>query len=86
MTNQIITPTLMCDNDAAVKISKDNTANKRTRHSEREIFDVNEQLNRRHLAIECFPTDAQLADIMTKALGPAPFERILTSLKMSTPG
>jgi hypothetical protein len=30
MTKHITTPTLMCDNNAAVKISKDNSANKRT--------------------------------------------------------
>jgi hypothetical protein len=42
MTKHVATPTLMCDNDAAVKISKDNSANKRTQHSEREVFYVNE--------------------------------------------
>ena len=86
MTNESIVPTLMCDNDAAVKIAKDNSANKRTRHSEREYFYVNEQLHRKRLAIEWVPTNHQLADIMTKALGPMPFERILASLHMSAPG
>ncbi|PLW53078.1 hypothetical protein PCANC_05790 [Puccinia coronata f. sp. avenae] len=76
MTEHVATPTLMCDNDAAVKISKDNSANKRTRHCERECFYVNEQIHRRCLDIEWVPSQQQLADIMTKALGPMPFERI----------
>ncbi|PLW37189.1 hypothetical protein PCASD_11149 [Puccinia coronata f. sp. avenae] len=86
MTEHVATPTLMCDNDAAVKISKDNSANKRTRHSQREVFYVNEQIHRRRLDIEWVPSQQQLADIMTKALGPLPFERILASLNMSSPG
>jgi hypothetical protein len=85
MTEHVTTPTLMCDNDAAVKISKDNSANKRTRHSESEFFYVNEQVHRRRLDIEWVPSSEQLADIMTKALGPLPFERILASLNMSCP-
>ncbi|PLW22028.1 hypothetical protein PCASD_12473 [Puccinia coronata f. sp. avenae] len=86
MTEHVATPTLMCDNDAAVKISQDNSANKRTRHSEREVFYVNEQIHRRRLDIEWVPSQQQLADIMTKALGPLPFERILACLNMSSPG
>jgi hypothetical protein len=84
MTKHVTTPTLMCNNDAAVKISKDNSANKRTRHTERECFYVNEQIYCRRLAIEWVPTQQQLADIMTKALGPLPFEMILASLNMSS--
>ncbi|PLW34986.1 hypothetical protein PCANC_19777 [Puccinia coronata f. sp. avenae] len=86
MTEHVATPTLMCDNDAAVKISQDNSANKRTRHSERKVFYVNEQIHRRRLDIEWVPSQQQLADIMTKALGPLPFERILACLNMSSPG
>jgi hypothetical protein len=86
MTEKSVTPTLMCDNEAAVKIAKDNSSNKRTQHSEREYYYVNEQLHRKRLAIEWVPTDDQLADIMTKALGPVNFERILASLNMSAPG
>jgi hypothetical protein len=84
MTKHVTTPTLMCNNDAAVKISKDNSANKRTRHTERECFYVNEQIYCRRLAIEWVPTQQQLADIMTKVLGPLPFKRILASLNMSS--
>jgi hypothetical protein len=85
MTEHVTTPTLMCDNDAAMKISKDNSANKRTCHSEQEFFYVNEQVHRRCLDIKWVPTQQQLTDIMTKALGPLPFERILASLNMLAP-
>jgi hypothetical protein len=70
----------MCDNNAAVKISKDNSANKRTQHSKQEFFYVNKQLHQGRLEIEWVPSQQKLADIMTKALGPLPFERILASL------
>ncbi|KNZ47042.1 uncharacterized protein VP01_6721g1 [Puccinia sorghi] len=49
---QIITPQFMCENNMHVKISKDNTANKRTRHSDRKFFYVNEQLNKKSLYIK----------------------------------
>ncbi|KNZ62710.1 uncharacterized protein VP01_1231g2 [Puccinia sorghi] len=83
MTQVIITPTLMCDNNASVKIAKDNASNKRTHHSDHEFFYVNEQINKKKLEIKWIPTSQKLADIMTKSLGPLPFERIVTSLKMS---
>jgi hypothetical protein len=86
MTKHVPTPTLMCDNNAAVKISKDNWANKCTCHTKQECFYVNKQIHCRCLAIEWVPTQQQLANIMTKALGPLPFERILASLNMSSPG
>ncbi|PLW36803.1 hypothetical protein PCASD_13226 [Puccinia coronata f. sp. avenae] len=80
------TPTLMCDNDTAEKISKDNSANKCTQHSKRKVFYVNEQIHQHRLDIEWVPSQQQLADIMTKALGPLPFKRILASLNMTSPG
>jgi hypothetical protein len=86
MTEHVATPTLMCDNDAAEKISKDNSANKCTQHSKRKVFYVNEQIHRHRLDIEWVPSQQQLADIMTKALGPLPFKRILASLNMTSPG
>ncbi|KNZ64283.1 uncharacterized protein VP01_10474g1 [Puccinia sorghi] len=86
MTNDAITTKLMCDNDAAVKIAKDNSAKKQTRHSDQEFFYVNEQLHWKRLAVKWVPTNAQLADMMTKALGRLAFERILSSLKLLAPG
>jgi hypothetical protein len=77
----------MCDNNAAVKTSKDNSTNKRTQHScKRNCFYINKQIHRCCLDIEWVPSQQQLADIMTKALGPMPFERILASLNMLSPG
>lgn len=58
-----------------MKIAKDNTANKLTQHSDRESFYVNEQLNKKSLYIKWVPTAQQLANVMTKALGPLTFER-----------
>jgi hypothetical protein len=85
MTKHVTTPTLMCNNNAAVKISKDNSANKCMQHTKRKGFYVSEQIHCWRLAIQWVPTQQQLADIMTKALGPLPFERILASLNMLSP-
>jgi hypothetical protein len=71
---------LLCDNQAAVKVSSDDASNKRTRHTDRDFFITNEALFKRLVQLKWIPTAEQLADIFTKSLGPELFRRIRPKL------
>jgi viroplasmin and RNaseH domain-containing protein len=64
---------LHCDNQAAIKVSKDDSANKRTRHTNREFCITNDALFKNLIKLIWVPTDKQMADIFTKSLGPDAF-------------
>ncbi|KAI7956932.1 hypothetical protein MJO28_004027 [Puccinia striiformis f. sp. tritici] len=61
---------LICDNEAAIKVGKDDSSNKRTRHTDREFYITNQALFEKKATLIWTPTDKQLADILTKALTP----------------
>jgi hypothetical protein len=65
---------LFCDNTAAIHVLKDNSSNKRTRHTDREFYYVNEQLFKGTVTLHWIESKHQKADILTKALGPYLFE------------
>ncbi|MBW0534030.1 hypothetical protein O181_073745 [Austropuccinia psidii MF-1] len=61
---------LLCDNESAIKISKDSASNKRTRHSDRDFYIVNEMLYNKEAELEWVCTQDMKADGLTKSLGP----------------
>jgi hypothetical protein len=67
---------LICDNESAIKVSKDDSSNKRTRHTEREFFITNQALYEDKATLSWTPTDKQLADILTKPLSPEKHEQL----------
>ena len=67
---------LHCDNQVAVKVSKDDLANKRTRHTKREFYIANDVLFKNLICLIWVPTDKQLADVLTKSLGPEAFRKM----------
>jgi hypothetical protein len=71
---------LHCNNQAAVRVSTDDSANKRVRHVDREFFLTNQSLRRKETSLTWVPTQEQLADILTKALGREPFKRFRTAI------
>ncbi|PLW49318.1 hypothetical protein PCASD_02641 [Puccinia coronata f. sp. avenae] len=71
---------LLCDNQAAVKVSSDDASNKRTRHTDHDFFITNEALFKQLVQLKWIPTAEQLADIFTKSLGPELFRRIRPKL------
>jgi hypothetical protein len=71
---QSFTGTLHCDNQAAIRVSTDDSANKRVRHVEREYYLTNQALHEKKTEIVWVPTKEQLADVFTKALPKEPFE------------
>ncbi|MBW0513756.1 hypothetical protein O181_053471 [Austropuccinia psidii MF-1] len=61
---------LQCDNESAIRISNNTASNKRTRHSNRDFFEVNEMLYNKTAELEWVSTKAMKADGLTKSLGP----------------
>ncbi|MBW0531182.1 hypothetical protein O181_070897, partial [Austropuccinia psidii MF-1] len=61
---------LLCDNESAIKISKDSVSNKRTRHSDRDFYIVNEMLYNKEAELEWVCTRDMKANGLTKSLGP----------------
>ena len=65
---------ILCDNQAAIRVSTDDSANKRVRHVEREYYLTNQALHEKKTELIWVPTKQQLADILTKALTRDPFK------------
>jgi hypothetical protein len=76
---------LVCDNKSAIKVGKDDSSNKRTRHTEREFFITNQALYEGKATISWTPTDKQLADILTKALSPEKHESLSVQVLGNSP-
>ena len=73
----------LCDNQAAVRVSTDDSANKQVRHVDREFFLTNQLLHRKETTLVWIPTQDQLADVFTKALGRGPFEKFRSAIMTS---
>jgi hypothetical protein len=67
---------LLCDNQAAVKVSSNDASNKRTRHTDCDFFITNDALFKKMVQLKWIPTGEQLADIFTKSLGPELFKKL----------
>jgi hypothetical protein len=66
----------LCDNQAAVKDSSNDTFNKRTQHTDCNFFITNNALFKKMIQLKWIPTGEQLADIFTKSPGPEVFGRL----------
>ncbi|MBW0466508.1 hypothetical protein O181_006223 [Austropuccinia psidii MF-1] len=63
---------ILCDNEAAIGISKDALSRKRTRYLNRAFFFVNDTIQQFNITVKCVPTSLQQANIFTKRLsGPS---------------
>jgi hypothetical protein len=67
-----------CDNQAAVLIATDNTSKKKTRYLRRAFYFVNDLIREHDIKVNWTSTNNQLADVLTKRLGPT---KMLTAVK-----
>lgn len=74
---------MYCDNTSAIHVAKDNSLNKRTRHTDREFYHVNEQIYKGSISMNWIDTKSQKADILTKALGPAMHNQGMNHLRLA---
>lgn len=61
---------IICDNEVAIKVGRDDSSNKRMRHTERELYITNQALFENKATLSWVATEGQIADILTKALSP----------------
>ena len=77
--------TLWCDNQAAISISKNDVHHHRTKHIDIRHHFVRDAVASQHVAITWIPSEKQVADILTKALGPIPFTRLRNEIVSPIP-
>ncbi|MBW0529802.1 hypothetical protein O181_069517 [Austropuccinia psidii MF-1] len=66
---------LLCENESAIRISKDSASNKRTWHSDRDFYIINERLYNKEVELEWVFTRDMKANGLTKSLGPILHQR-----------
>lgn len=72
-----------CDNTSAIHVASDNSSNKRTRHTDREFYYINEQVYRGRVFLHWIDSKSQPADILTKPLGPNLHDHGVKNLRIS---
>ena len=70
-TNTVASPKpLLVDNNAAISLSKNPIDHQRSKHIDNRYHYIRERVENKDIATLYCSTDKQLADVMTKALGP----------------
>jgi hypothetical protein len=80
-------PTLLVlnDNQSAVAICKNDVLHSRVRHIDIKHHFIREQVEKGAVEINWIPTDKQLADVLTKPLRGAAFEKMRDALVVPVP-
>lgn len=66
-------PVIFCDNQSTVALSHNPVLHSRTKHMELDIFFVQEKVLNKSIIVEYAPSQAQVADILTKPLAKTQF-------------
>jgi hypothetical protein len=72
--------TLFCDNQGAIRLSKDATFHGRTKHIDVHFHFIRQTITSGHITMQYCPTDDMIADIFTKSLGRIKYEKFRTLL------
>jgi len=67
--------TLFCDNQGAIRLSKDSTFHGRTKHIDVHFHFIRQTVSQNHLTLTYCPTDNMIADTFTKSLARFKFEK-----------
>ncbi|POM77640.1 putative transposable element [Phytophthora palmivora] len=74
--------TLFCDNQSTIHEVKNNGNSQNQKHLAKKTRSIAEWVERGNLKLEYVPSSENIADIFTKALGPAVFERLRDELNL----
>jgi len=72
--------TLFCDNQGMIRLSKDATFHRRTKHIDVHFHFIRQTITSGHIMMQYCPTDDMIADIFTKSLGRVKYEKFRTLL------
>ena len=78
--------TMLCDNQGAIALSKDNKFHSRTKHIDLHYHFIREAVDEGKINVEYVPTAENVADIFTKALPRPKFESFVERLGLATMG
>ena len=73
---------LWCDNKSAINIANNPVQHDRTKHVEIDRFFIKDQLNSGALQLKYVKSGEQLADCLTKGLGPRVYEEFCNKMGM----
>ena len=80
VSNVIHPPTLYCDNQAAITISKNDVHHHRTKHIDIKYHFIRDHVKQKKICIKWIPGIDQVADILTKPLDQNKYSMLRTSL------
>ena len=72
--------TLFCDNQGAIRLSKDSTFHGRTKHIDIHFHFIRQTVSQDHIKLQYCPTNDMIADIFTKPLARLKFEKFRSLL------
>jgi hypothetical protein len=75
--------TLHCDNQGAIRLSKDSTFHGRTKHIDVHFHFIRQTVSQGHITLLYCPTDDMIADTFTKPLARFKFEKFRNLLGIS---
>ncbi len=77
---QILPPLLHCDNQGAITIAENPVHYQRSKHIDIRYHFIRHALQTNQIALTYIPTKSQIADVLTKALGPQRHHQIVHKL------
>ncbi|HVX00438.1 MAG TPA: reverse transcriptase domain-containing protein, partial [Candidatus Babeliaceae bacterium] len=75
-----ITANIICDNEAAIKLSSNDTIHDRSKHIRLRYHFIRDEKAKNHITVSWIRSAKQQADILTKALDKGPFQRLTEKL------
>ena len=78
-----IPTTLFCDNQGAIRLSKDSTFHARTKHIDIHFHFIQQTISSGHITLKYCPTNEMIADIFTKSLPHIKFQKFRNLLGLA---
>jgi hypothetical protein len=84
MLKDLLQPTIFCDKNATIMLSKNHVFKKKTKHIDTMYHFIRELVNKKEICLEFYTSKEQVANIFTKALERDAFQYQHNSLRVRT--